>query len=227
MSPYAPTSRRQIAELFRKTAYAPAALLARRGVHPDVVSYPSLAAAAAAAACFWWARELPILLLVGPAFCHLRLWLNMLDGMVALSSGKASARGEIVNELPDRISDLIIFAGVAHSGLCHPLTGYWAAIAALLVAYVGVLGAATGAGRQFGGSMAKPWRMIVLHAGAWTALGFLWWGGGEPALGGLSVLDWTYLAIVAGGVQTVWVRLARILRGLEARQGSSSRSPQG
>src|SRR5207247_1367508 len=93
----------------------------------------------------------------------------------ALSSGKASPRGEIVNELPDRISDLLIFAGVAHSGLAHPMAGYWAAILALFTAYVGTLGQAVGGRREFGGLMSKPWRMVVLHAGAWSVLGLSAW----------------------------------------------------
>ena len=32
----------------------------------------------------------------------------MLDGMVALASDKASWRGEILNDFPDRISDVVI-----------------------------------------------------------------------------------------------------------------------
>ena len=67
------------------------------------------------------------LLLPAVGFCYLRLWLNMLDGMVALASGTASRTGEIANELPDRISDVLIFVGVGHSTLCHPLGGYWVA----------------------------------------------------------------------------------------------------
>ena len=66
----------------------------------------------------------------------------MLDGMVALASGKASRSGEMVNELPDRISDVIISVSVGHSGLCHPLSGYWVAIGTLLGVYVGTLGQA-------------------------------------------------------------------------------------
>jgi phosphatidylglycerophosphate synthase len=62
-----------------------------------------------------------------------------LDGMVALAGKQASRRGEILNDLPDRISDVLIFVGSAPSGLCHPLSGYWAAIAALLTAYVGLV----------------------------------------------------------------------------------------
>jgi phosphatidylglycerophosphate synthase len=150
-------------------------------------------------------------------FCYLRLWLNMLDGMVALASGKASPTGEIVNEMPDRISDVIIFVGAGYSGLCEPMAGYWAAIFALLVAYVGILGQAVGAHREFSGLMSKPGRMVALHVGAWSTLGLLWWGSGRIRYASLTVLDWTFLAIVAGCIQTIWLRLSRIVRVLQAR----------
>src|SRR5690606_18461996 len=113
------------------------------------------------------------LLIPAAVLCYLRLWLNMLDGMVALASGKASRRGEILNELPDRVSDVLIFVGVAHSGLCHPLGGYWVAIAALVVAYVGMFGQALGVQRAFSGVMSKPWRMVTLHVGAWITLALI------------------------------------------------------
>lgn len=211
---YQPAWRRPIAEVFRRTAHAPVRWCVRLGIHPNWVSYSSIAASAGAGLCFWRAGAAPSLLIVAVALCYVRLWLNMLDGMVALASGKASRIGEIVNELPDRISDVLIFTGVAHSGLCHPLSGYWAAIFALLVAYVGILGQAVGAQREFSGLMTKPWRMVVLHVGAWITLGLLWWGDGRIRYGGLSVLDWTNLAIVAGCLQTIGVRLARIVRTL-------------
>jgi phosphatidylglycerophosphate synthase len=160
---------------------------------------------------------MPALLFVGVVLCYVRLWLNMLDGMVALASGKASRSGEIVNELPDRISDVLIFVGVGHSGLCHPLGGYWVAILALLTAYVGTLGQAVGVQREFSGVMAKPWRMVTLHVGSWITLGLLWWNDGRLRYGGLTVLDWTHLVIVVGCVQTIWIRLVRIMRALQAK----------
>jgi phosphatidylglycerophosphate synthase len=169
------------------------------------------------------------LLIVAVGFCYLRLWMNMLDGMVALASGTASRSGEIANELPDRISDVLIFVGVAHSGLCHLLWGYWAAILALLVAYVGTLGQAVGVQREYSGTMAKPWRMVALHMGAWATLGFLWCGDGTTRYGGLTILDWTLAAIVVGCVQTIWIRLARIFRAIhkqEAQLAVVERSPE-
>ena len=210
---YQPTSRRPIADMFRLTAHGTVKLCVRLGIHPDAVSYGSVLASALAALCFWRSGQLPALLIPAALLCYLRLWLNMLDGMVALASGKASLRGELLNDLPDRVSDVIIFAGVAHSGLCHPASGYWAAILALLTAYVGTFGQALGVGRQFGGIMAKPWRMVVLHIGAWITLGLLW-SGRAIDLGPLTVLDWTCLIVVAGCLQTIAVRLACIMRGL-------------
>lgn len=219
---YQPTSRRPIGEIFRRTAHGTVRICVRCNVHPDAISYLSMVAAAAAAICFWQAGRNPWWLIPGPLFCYARLWCNMLDGMVAIASGKASWRGEILNDFPDRISDVLIFAGVAHSGLNAVTSGYWAAIFAVLTAYIGMFGQAVGVQREFSGLMSKPWRMVTLHLGAWVALALIWWGPGNIKLGGLTALDWTCLVVVAGCVQTMAVRLRRIMRALaEKKRGGS------
>jgi len=209
-------SRRPIAEFFRRPTRGAVKFCVNAGVHPDLVSYTSVVAAAGAGICFWQAKGFGALLIPAVIFCYLRLWLNMLDGMVALASGKASLRGEIVNDLPDRISDVIIFVGAAHSGLCHILGGYWVAIFALVVAYVGISGPAVGVQREFSGLMSKPWRMVMLHVGAWITLGLLWWGDGRLRYGGFTILDWTFVIIIAGCLETICIRLIRVLRALRA-----------
>ena len=143
--------------------------------------------------------------------------------MVALAAGKASWRGEILNDLPDRISDVLIFVGVAHSGLNAVISGYWAAIFALLTAYVGLFGQAVDVQREFSGIMSKPWRMVTLHLGAWLTLVLLWWNAGAIRFGGLTILDWTCAVIVAGCVQTIWVRLRRIMRALRDKSAPGRR----
>ena len=217
MSDYQPTSRRPIADLFRSTAHGAVRLCVALGIHPDAVSYGSVVASTIAAFCFWRARDTPWLLIPAALLCYLRLWLNMLDGMVALAAKKASLRGEILNDLPDRVSDALVFAGVAHSGLCTMASGYWSAIMALLTAYVGTFGQAVGVGRQFGGVMAKPWRMVMLHLGSWLTYWHLL-KGYPIEVGPLTILDWFNLAIIVGCLQTMAVRLARIMRGLAAKQ---------
>ena len=219
MESYEPTSRRPIADAFRSTAQGAVRFCVRCGIHPDVISYASIVASALAAFCFWKSSTYEWLLILGPALCYLRLWFNMLDGMVALASGKASWRGEILNDVPDRISDVLIFAGVAHSGWCAVVSGYWAAILALLTAYIGMFGQAVGVHREFSGLMSKPLRMVTLHIGAWVALGCFWWGDGLVRFAGLTVMDWTCVVVVIGCVQTITVRLQRILRALRVKAG--------
>ena len=134
----------------------------------------------------------------------------MLDGLVAFAAGKASRRGEILNDLPDRISDIVIFVGVAHSGLMNPLIGYWAAFLAVLTSYVGLLGQALDVQRQFGGMMSKPWRMVALHFGAWLTFPLA-----PQSPGSFTILDWTCLVVIAGCVETIVVRLKRIVVALQ------------
>ena len=217
MAEYQPTSRRPIAEVFRRTAYGATRLCLQLGISADTISYLSMVAATAALICLWNSASHPWLLIVAPFFCGARLWCNMLDGMVALAGGRASSRGEILNDLPDRVSDVLIFVGAAHSGWMHPLLGYWAAIFSLGTAYVGTLGQAVGVQREYGGMMSKPWRMVVLGLGAWLTCALLRWNAGDPRIDGVLSLDWACLIVIAGCFQTIAQRLGRVLRALKAK----------
>ena len=214
MAAYQPTSRRPIADLFRKTAHGAVRWCIAWNIHPDVVSYASIVAAASAALCFWGSHPYPLFLLIAPLFCYLRLWFNMLDGMVALESGKASLHGEIINELPDRISDILIFVGVAHSGWNSPFLAYWAALLALMTAYVGTLGQAVGVQREFSGLMSKPWRMVFLNVGAWATF----FSGDGHAFRSLTIMDIILIVIIIGCVQTITIRLVRIMKSLRGKE---------
>ena len=60
--------------------------------------------------------------------------------MVAVGSGKASPLGEVYNEVPDRIADPLILIGAGFAAGGSPTLGYVAALLAVFVAYVRVLG---------------------------------------------------------------------------------------
>lgn len=216
LSPQSAKARRPIADLFRRTARTAVEICRKREIHPDTISYASIVAGAAAAVCFWQAGETPWLLVPAVALSTLRLWFNMLDGMVALATGQTSSRGEVLNDLPDRVSDLLIFVGVAHSTLAQPLLAYWATIFALLVAYVGTLGQAVGARRQFGGTMSKPWRMAVLSAAAFVVLATGNAPLPAPIPTGWSILDGALVVVILGSLQTLWIRLRTLMTELEA-----------
>lgn len=101
----------------------------------------------------------------GAIFIQMRLLCNLFDGMVALEGGKSTKSGELFNDIPDRVSDSIIFISVGFS-LSHISfgleLGLFASLFAVLTAYVRVLGASMNAGSFFIGPMAKQHRMAIL-----------------------------------------------------------------
>ena len=103
-----------------------------------------------------------ILWLVAALGAQLRLTANMLDGMVALASGRASKTGELYNEVPDRISDAAVFIGAGFAWGGNITLGYIATILSIFTAYVRAAGKIAGAPNEFCGPMAKQHRMLVI-----------------------------------------------------------------
>jgi len=179
-------ARRQLKTRDAKWAAALASWLARLGVSPNGISVASVAFAAVSGACYAamllrhsaWLDT--VLLLLAAGGIQLRLLCNLLDGMVAVEWGKGSRAGEIFNDLPDRLADTIILcaAGYAAGGRHGPTLGWAAAVAALLTAYLRVLGRSVGAGTYFIGPMAKQHRMAVLTVASAT---FRHFGDGRAA----------------------------------------------
>ncbi len=98
-------------------------------------------------------------------FIQMRLLCNLFDGMVALEGGKSTKSGELYNDIPDRVSDSIIFIALGYSLSTMSWSvelGYLAALFAMMTAYVRLLGSSMGAGSCFKGPMAKQHRMATL-----------------------------------------------------------------
>ncbi|HET7063443.1 MAG TPA: CDP-alcohol phosphatidyltransferase family protein [Rudaea sp.] len=156
------SNRRPIAARGSSWAQRFAAALARSAVTPNQISVASVVFASIGAALL---AEWPTAAgLVLAALCiQLRLVCNLLDGMVAMEGGKASAVGKIYNEFPDRIADslLIVAAGYACG---YPWLGWLGALLAALTAYVRVFGGSLGFAQDFRGPFAKQQRMALLTA---------------------------------------------------------------
>lgn len=131
-------------------------------IHPDWITLAALACSFLAAILFQSAEGSRWPFLVIPALLLLRITLNALDGLVAQATGKARAFGEVLNEGTDRLSDVAILFGIALSPLSSLAWGAPATVAVLLSSYVGILGKAVGAGRQYGGMLGKADRMLYL-----------------------------------------------------------------
>jgi phosphatidylglycerophosphate synthase len=198
--------RRPIAARETVPARAATAWLAARGVSADLISALGMGAGllaglmlAIAPAQGAWAW------LLAAALVQLRLLANMLDGMVAVAAQQASPRGELWNEIPDRVSDTAVLAGLGWAAGDLAL-GLGAALSAMATAYIRAVGKGAGAGSDFSGPMAKQQRMAVV---AVTAIGCALLPGWVTVLGHIAL--WL---ILAGAVLTCALRLARIGRRL-------------
>jgi phosphatidylglycerophosphate synthase len=142
--------------------------LAASGVRPNAVSVAGAGFALASGTAFYcspWVSHEGIVLLAAAACIQLRLLCNLLDGMLAVEAGLKSRTGEIFNELPDRVADLLILVGAGYAVRELPYgatLGWAAAIAAVSTAYVRVFAGSLGLTQHFIGPMAKQHRMFTL-----------------------------------------------------------------
>src|SRR2546426_7929362 len=156
--------RRPIATRNRKWAQAATAWLAARNVSPNAISIAGMWACIVAGIALGLTSisDYRILWLVAALGAQLRLTANMLDGMVALGSRRASKVGELYNEIPDRVSDAAVFIGAGFAWGGNVTLGYIATILAIFTAYVRAAGKIAGAPNEFCGPMAKQHRMLVI-----------------------------------------------------------------
>ena len=143
------------------------AAVARR-VSPDVFTAAGvLAAGGAAASVALGCWPLAALFMV------LRLAGANLDGAVARAAGRSRPWGFVVNEVGDRASDLVAFAGLAVWAARQSGPGlHWlswpvimvlvAALAATLPTFAALAAAGTGASRPNGGPLGKTERCLIV-----------------------------------------------------------------
>src|SRR5437899_6771184 len=156
--------RRPIATRNRRCAQSATTWLASRNVSPNVISIGGMCACIAAgiALSLTSVTYHRVFWLIAALGAQLRLTANMLDGMVALASGRASRTGELYNEIPDRVSDAAVFIGAGYAWGGNVALGYIATILSIFTAYIRAAGKIAGAPNEFCGPMAKQHRMLVI-----------------------------------------------------------------
>jgi len=156
--------RRPIATRNRKWAQSATTWLAARNVSRNAISIAGMCACivsglALALSSVEYNR---VFWLIAAFGAQLRLTANMLDGMVALASGRDSKVGELYNEVPDRVSDAAVFIGAGYAWGGNVALGYIATIPAIFTAYVRAAGKSLARLTSLQGPMAKQHRMLVI-----------------------------------------------------------------
>lgn len=174
--------------------------LAAAGVSPDAVTISAIPLAAIGGACLLASPVSPVALLVVPVAAGLRLATNLVDGALARATGRTHARGELLNEVCDRIADLGFLGPVAFLPGAQRETVLLGLTGAVLASFVGVASRAAGGARLYRGILSKPGRMALLAVFAVAALvlGPAAWGPFGPILlvgTALTVIERTVVSI--------------------------------
>lgn len=167
-------------------------LVARR-ISADMLTATGLAAAALAGALIATGGVRPSgWLLLAPPLLFVRIACNALDGMIARETGTARPWGGILNEVGDRIADLLCFGGLVLSGALPSLVAATLLPMLLFVNYLGIVGQTVGGTRCHAGPLGKADRMFLL--GAYCCLApFAPWA--APILGWITLLGLGFTAI--------------------------------
>ncbi|MBI2781195.1 MAG: CDP-alcohol phosphatidyltransferase family protein [Chloroflexi bacterium] len=178
--------------------------LARGGVSPDSVTFAAVPVAILAGALLLSSTSVPAVLLAIPILAGLRLVLNLMDGALARRSGTSHPRGELLNELGDRVADIAFLAPVAVLPGANAVIVLLGVIGAVLASYVGITTRAAGGERIYRGILSKPGRMILVSV---AALGYL--------VAGQVAWTWFGPLLLAGTTLTIVERLLVAFRQLQ------------
>jgi phosphatidylglycerophosphate synthase len=212
---YEPTDRRPIAARGWSIWQPIVRRMVRAGFTANAISMAGMIAGILAGVAFVLTSYQPEFArwgwLAAAIFMQLRLLANLLDGMVAIESGKASVVGELFNEVPDRVSDSAILIGAGYAMGSSPVLGCVAALSAMFTAYVRAVGKSVGAGQQFCGPMAKQQRMAMMTAAAiYLGLAPQSWYAQLSWLRPWPLVSIVLLIIIAGSLVTAFRRLMRV-----------------
>ncbi len=140
--------------------------------------------------------------------------LDLVDGKVAMTYSKASAKGDYLDHVMDRFSDVVLFGAIALSPWVDLRLGLVAVVAMLLTSYLGTQAQAVGAKRNYGGMLGRADRLAVLSIA--TALDvirlFVGWEVPETFVVS-SALELMMMYVAVAGVITV---IQRFWQGLKS-----------
>lgn len=148
---------------------------------------------------------------------------DVVDGDVARKTQRMSARGDLVDHVLDRYSDVLLLLGLAVSTYANPYLALVALVSLLLASYMGTQAQAVGAGRIYAGLLSRADRLLLLAFAAFVEfdLSLPWpWAPTAPwsrlHVGGVAftVIDVLLVYFVIAGQITAIARARQAYRSL-------------
>ncbi|MDY7082975.1 MAG: CDP-alcohol phosphatidyltransferase family protein [Halobacteria archaeon] len=181
----------------------------RAGLTPNQVSIISFCVAVVAAVTYYFAT--PVSYFVAGVLVVTSGLLDVVDGEIAREMGAGSKRGDFLDHVLDRYSDMVIVGGIA-AGLGSWLLGVAALTGVFLTSYMGTQAQAVGGGREYGGLLGRADRMAIISGGSVVQAGVRI---SKVELAYFSPLGWVLVVIAVVGNLTAIQRFVGTWRELD------------
>lgn len=136
--------------------------LHRKKVTANQITIGSIALSLVIAVLFWYADRMPMLFLALPIGLLFRMAFNALDGMMARLFDQTSKKGEVLNEVGDIVSDVLIFFPLLkfHPERLYLVVGF--IVLSVINEFCGLIGKVVANDRRYDGPMGKSDRALLL-----------------------------------------------------------------
>jgi CDP-diacylglycerol---glycerol-3-phosphate 3-phosphatidyltransferase len=179
------------------------------GVSPDAVSIVSLICAFFAGLSFNYSPTSRELVFLAGVLVVLNSIFDALDGVIARKTNRATPKGDFLDHIIDRYSDIFIICSIFFAGYVHWKIGVAAIVGVLLTSYLGTQAQALNLGRYYGGLMGRADRLVVIMIAAFANSIY------PDQIAGLCILGWAVVLIAITSHITAIQRIFYIWNRLE------------
>jgi phosphatidylglycerophosphate synthase len=190
------------------------------GLHPNTLSAASVMFALMACIAFMYpdnskiediffpGHYIYIMFAIASICIFLNGFLDAVDGQVARMTNRISKRGDLLDHVLDRYSDIFILGGIMLSPFCDWFIGALAIIAVLMVSYMGTQAQALGCGRDYTGLLGRADRLVILIITPLIQMWVVYYypSGKLPVWGveSFTIIEWVMIwFIIAGNITAI------------------------
>ena len=134
---------------------------------------------------------------------------DALDGVIARKANRATPRGDFLDHVIDRYSDVFIICSIFFADYVPWQVGVVAIVGVQLTSYLGTQAQALNLGRYYGGIMGKADRLVVVILAAFGNFAF------SSPIAGFPILGWAVILIAVTSHITAIQRILYIWKKLD------------
>ncbi len=184
-----------------------------KGVSPNLLTLASFVLAVLAAASILFSTvHSAYLLLAALLLIVFSGFLDALDGAVARVTGTSGPRGDFLDHVLDRYSDIALVLGFTFSVFTTSVPiGIMALVGVFMTSYLGTQAQAVGLKRNYGGMLGRADRIVLMLIALIIQFAFISPASGThgPELLSLTTFDWLLLVFaVLGNITAVYRAVA-------------------